>query len=50
MEKINNSDCKDKFYLYIYDEIKKCINLIEHGENESALAVYTKMVQHFMEE
>ena len=49
IEKINNSDSKDKFYLYIYDEIKKCISHIENDKNESALTVYMKMVQYFME-
>lgn len=44
VNRINFSDSKKEAYEYIYSVVRKCVSLIESGENEAALNEYKEMV------
>ena len=44
LDEINASKDKNKYYEFVYKEIKKCVDFIKCGENEKATAHYIFIV------
>lgn len=48
VKKIDESDKRDEYYSYIYDEVCRCIALIDGDKKEEAVAEYKKMTEYLM--
>lgn len=44
VEKINQSNERDKHYAYIYETVQNCLTYIDEGKDEKALELYKAMV------
>lgn len=48
VKKIDESDKRDEYYSYIYDEVCRCIEFIDGDKKEEAVAEYKKMTEYLM--
>ncbi len=50
VEKINNSEKRDKYYEFIYEVIQNCISCFEEDKKAEAVEKYKNMVSFFLKE